>query len=630
MANIAVLVPRIKMLIQAEKMAKEMGMKLHKLQVIETQDSVQAARAAIEEGANIIVARGLQSNLIQRATNIPVIELRLTGQEQGLLIARAKKIINKEKPHIAIIGFKNMYSNTDHYEELYDIKLSTYIVDEMDEIQGAVESARDNDADLIIGGDSTNDIAYSLGIPAIFNEATEESVAEALRAAKKTAYAIDVEKQAASQIDSLFETTLDGIIRLDAKQCITAVNQIVRDTLGKTETELLGRHFSNYINGIDNDFIDAILSGDQSHDSTAAQIHNTQLMATAAPIKSGNEITGCVLTLRKMAELSQNNESRLHDMYIQGFVARGNFDYIERQSKKIRKCIHLANMYSLSRSPVVIYGEVGTEKELFAQAIHNNSARRNHPYVSVNCFDSSDEKQALFLFGNDEEKGALYSANFGTLHIGNIQNLTSQCQYRLYKLITQRSLIQNDITRSMSLDVRIVASSDVDLTISVKHGDFMKELYFLLQTFTIILPPLRDSQEDIKRLADKYIDEYIKKYSKYIVLTTGGIKALKDYEWKGNLIQLKQFCELLVLTAKKRTIDEGHIKELLINTYPDVALETNTERITVYKNPEALRIIDVLERHGGSRNKAAEELGISTTTLWRKIKKFGINENFNN
>lgn len=633
MANIAVLVPRDEMLRQTQQVAQEENIPIRYIKVIQTPDAVQEARTAITDGANIIVARGLQAYLIKMDTNIPVVEIRLTGQELGLLVLRAKELLKKERPHIAVIGYKNTYSSMRYFEQLYDIKLSTFYVTKMDELHTAVAKARKAGAELVIGGDVTIEAAEHLGMPSLFNEATEESIREALFVAAKAGFAIDVEKQANSQLDSILETSLDGIIRLDKGAKIVAANQVVKDVLGFSQQELLGRDFEDIMPFADTGFIKLILSGEERRGNSLAQLGSAQVRLTAAPVEVGGGITGAIVTLHQMGSVSSKSEARIHDMFLNGFVASANFSRIPRSSKKINRCIELAKMYALSRSPVVIYGEVGTEKETFAQTIHNNSARRNQPYVSVSCFEASEEKQAALLFGRSGaertgQDGALLSANSGSVHITDIHNMTPQCQYRLYRLISQRILIRNDINKAMSVDVRIIASTDKDLVLYVQKGTFRKDLYYQLQALVLTLPPLRENPEEIAHLAEQFIKKSMERYSKYIVLSGEALAKLEKYPWEGNLIQLEQFCEMLVLTANRRTLDEGYVGNLLSSLFPVVQAGEEGTRITVYRHPEALRIAQLLEKHNGSRSAVAEEMGISTTTLWRHMKKYGVGNKY--
>ena len=627
MANIAVLVPTDEMVGQMKQAATIRNVDIKHIKTVKTIDALQEARNMVSDGVNIIIARGLQAKLIKSGTNVPLVEIRNTSQELAMIVMRAKKIIKKEVPHIAVIGFDSAYGSMKHFEELYNIKLSTYFVDDVDQLHKAVGSAIDDKADIIIGGQKVLESAEHMGIPAIFNDSSEESMLEALFIAERMGYAIDIEKQTSAQIDSLLETSLDGIIRIDTLGRITAINQIVQDVTEKTEQELIGRTIDEIIDE-DSSFLDVILSGEKKNSIITINYNEKHLRLTCAPIEIGNKILGAIITIHQMGLVTKTSSKSTHVMFLNGFVATHNFSQIERKSMKMKKCIESAKTYAVIRNPVLIYGENGTEIEQIAQSIHNKSARRNQPFVTINCFETSEEKQAEILFGTDSETniGALLSANYGTIHISDIQNLSLQCQYRLYRLINQGTLIRNDINKAMNADVRVIVSTSEDLTLYAQRGDFRKDLYYLLQTFSIKIPPLRETKDDIKHLTEMYIQRSLEKYFKYIILSGDAMKKIQDYRWDGNILQLEHFCELLVLTAQKRTIHEGYVSNLLSELYPIVETSGSGSIVKVYQNPEALTISEALAKYAGSRSKVANELGISTTTLWRRMKKYGLGD----
>lgn len=633
MANVAVLVPRVEMQTQAEEVAAEMGFRLQEVQVIATPQAVSAARKAVESGAQIIIARGLQAAMIKRATQIPVIEIRLTGQELGLLVTRAKKMVGGEEPHLGVVGFKDNFANMDHFEELYGIKLSTYFVEDLEAVQQAVEQAVADGVELLIGGDFTLELAAQKGLPALFNQGTSESIRETFLIAEKVAFAIDLEKKAAAQFDSLLGTTLDGVLRLRADGSIVAANRIIQDYLARPESELQGQPIGAVIPALDEAFLTRLGEGEDEQYTSAVAVGEVQFLITAMAIELTDGAPGYLLNLHRMGGVTPEREGLRRDMLLSGFMAQGNFSQIRRSGKAVARCIELAKMYALSKSPVAIYGEQGTEVEILAQAIHNNSLRRNQPYVAVNCYDAAEENQSELLFGREGPggetvSGALAAANFGTIHIAEAERLTPQSQYRLLKVIEKGTLFRDDFQGSLDLDVRIIISAGVDLTELMAQGLFRRDLYDYLQALMLILPPLRQTPEAIASLTEIYLRENIDRYSKYVTLTEAAQAYLAAYPWPGNLLQLSQFCERLVLTATRRSLDAGYVEQLLTSLYPTVEVHENVGRVTVYRHPQAREIVELMEEHGGRRAAVAEALGISTTTLWRRMKKYGIAEKY--
>lgn len=634
MANIAVLIPREQNLKQAEKVIEEEGLDIFLVKVIETANAVYEARDAVEKGADIIVARGLQAKMIKQFTNIPVVEITFTGQELGLLVLKAKQVVKKKKPFIAFVGFKNMFSNMTYFEQLYDIKLGLYYIQSTDKIQSTVARAVNDGVDLIIGGDTTTKTASNMGIHTVYLDCTDDSIRESLHVASKMAYAADLEKYNNAQLETILNTSFNGIIKINMKREIIVINKVVEDILAKRSDEIAGIALEKVISDIDTEYIDDILEGRKDSFSTSIQFKGIALMVVVAPIQYDNNITGAILSCHKVVSRMKLENQVKREMYLHGYVAKSEFSKIPRNTKEMKQNIELGKLFSMSQNPVLIYGDTGTEKEIFAQCIHNQSTRRNGPFVSVNCSSMNEDMQIQALFGHVDSnceganlKGALETANFGTAYIQEIEHLSIQCQYRLYRAIKYKGLIQNDIEKSKTLDVRIIADAKKNLAGYVRKGLFREDLYYALSGLALELPSLKNRPEDIEYFVSEYIKKYMEIYSRYVVIPKDTMEVLKRYSWNGNMIQLENFCDRLVLTSNKRTIDAGVVENLLLQMYPVIREKDGEEKVLVFKHPEAAEIADLLEKYK-SRTETAKALGISTTTLWRRMKKYGLQNRY--
>lgn len=174
------------------------------------------------------------------------------------------------------------------------------------------------------------------------------------------------------------------------------------------------------------------------------------------------------------------------------------------------------------------------------------------------------------------------------------------------------------------LDVRLIAGTRTDLSVMVADGRFRGDLYYAIAGLSMELVPVRERPGDIARLINGYLQDFCTRNACYLKLSEGAMKVLCDYSWKGNEIQLENFCERLFLTTTKKVIDEGMVRHLLEILYPEVEEVDGEKRAVVYQAPEARKLIRLLEECGGNRRLAAQKLGISTTTLWRRLKKYGI------
>jgi transcriptional regulator with PAS, ATPase and Fis domain len=631
MSKIAILLPKEYMLEQARNVIREDELDIDILKVIKTSDSVYEARQAIEQGAEVVLARGVQAAFIRQYTNIPVAELTLTGQEIGLMIASAKKKVpDKKCPQIALIGFKNMFSDTTYADELFDIRLKFYDITAIEQAAEKVDLAIQEGADVLLGGDTVNALAAQKGIPAQFIDSTEESIRSAIGVAKKMILTAEAEKNFTAQFETVLDNSYNGILEIDENKEIMIVNRAGEELFHKKASQLEGTALEKVIPELEQRYIDDVLSGKRDSFMTSVYVAGVPMMLTAAPIQYENKIRGAIISLYRNASVRKNDADELHSYYLKGYVAHAHFSDIRITGKEMEYCVELSKMYALSKNPVLICGEDGTDKEKLAQCIHNNSSYKAGPFVAVNCSGMTEQMQVDRLFGNPDaedesmKKGALAIGDHGTIVISEIEKLSLLCQYRLYRAIRYDSLIQNDLERSQTLDNRIIAITGADLYQYVEQGRFRQDLYYLLNSLTVEIPPLRKRPQDIRAIVEDCRVRFTKRYARFPKIAEDAMEALAGFGWQGNEIQLESFCERLFLTSPKKTITSDYVYFLLDTLYPVKERISEDGTTVIYQHPEAARLTELLEKHQGNRSAVAKELGISTTTLWRRMKKYGV------
>ena len=231
MGKIALLVSREEMLYQAHNILQEKKFEISEMRAIQTQDAVMEARKSISNGASLIIARGLQASLIKQYTDIPVAEIVITAQEMALLIIRAKQILKKERPVIAVVGFRNMFCDMSYFDMIYDIELRTYFSPTSAELENVSLKAVQDQADLIIGGDTAVKVATEHEIPSLFLSTTEDSLRNAFVMAESMNYAMGMEKRNAAQFETVLDNSFNGVLRADADGHITGVNPVMENIL---------------------------------------------------------------------------------------------------------------------------------------------------------------------------------------------------------------------------------------------------------------------------------------------------------------------------------------------------------------------------------------------------------------
>ncbi len=629
MGKIVLLVPREEMLYLAHNILQEKKYAIAQMRVIQTENTVVEARNSIAAGADIIIARGLQASLIKQYTDVPVVEIVATAQEMALLVVKARQIVKKARPIIAVVGFQNMFCDMSYFETIYDIKLRTYFAANGSGLKEKAMEAVEDGADLMIGGDIAVETAKEADIPSLFLSITEDSLRTAFSMAESLDFAMGAEKRSTAQIETLLDYSFNGVVNMDRKGVITTVNPVMRDILGADGEQVAGRHITQVFSDIDRDKLSQVLEGKEESYSSFMQAGKTSIFAILAPVRVGNETEGAILTCHKVKQQSRSERRPQRDgaNRVQGLIARRNFSSIRQESGAMKECVHLARLYSQSEQPVLLLGETGTERRALAESIHNTGLCSEGPFLALSCAGLAREEQEEMLFGN---KGAVFLAEGGTLYLEDVETLSLKSQYGLYQLIRYKTG-SRDFARTMGFHIRVIASSILtpeDLGHLAFSGGFRQDLYYLFTGLVLRVPPLRERPEDLEQAIRDTVREACDQYSRYHVVTQGGMQCLKAYPWQGNLLQLETFLKRLILTAEKRSIDEILVRKLLRELFPSSAPVRMMPDGQGIGGPvaceEERQIRLALAAQGGSRERAAACLGISKATLWRKMKKYNI------
>jgi len=313
------------------------------------------------------------------------------------------------------------------------------------------------------------------------------------------------------------------------------------------------------------------------------------------------------------------------------------FKEIIGQSENIKDVLELVTRVAPLDSTVLITGESGTGKELIANAIHQRSERSDGPFIKVNCAAISEGLLESELFGH--EKGAFTGAHIqrlgkfelahqGTIFLDEVGDMSLATQSKLLRVLEQKELERVGGTRTLKVDIRVIAATNQDLSRAMKEERFREDLYFRLNVFPIELPPLRERKEDIPLLVDHFIEETNLKLGTCInSLSKDAMELLLGYQWPGNIRELKNIIERAatlaeedLITSKTITLSFKGPKER-----PDFGLpELPTSLGETVEKIERQLIINALQKTGGTQIEAAKILGINEKNLWKKIKKHKI------
>jgi two-component system response regulator AtoC len=290
---------------------------------------------------------------------------------------------------------------------------------------------------------------------------------------------------------------------------------------------------------------------------------------------------------------------------------------------------------------IMITGETGTGKELVADAIHYNSPRKNNPLIKINCAAIAETLMESELFGYEKgaytgavitKPGKFELAHKGTLFLDEVGEIPRDMQVKLLRVIQEQEFERVGGLRTIKVDVRIIAATNQNLLQQVQAGNFREDLYYRLNVFPIDVPPLRERKEDILPLVDYFMDKFNKKLGLSVAVDSEVKEMLLRYEWPGNIRELENLIERMMLLAQNNIITLQEIPGEF-KTAVDKAIITQTDNSKKpfkdfmrnhMENVERQMIIKCLEESGGNVTKAAKELGLSRKGLQLKMIKYGL------
>jgi Nif-specific regulatory protein len=292
-------------------------------------------------------------------------------------------------------------------------------------------------------------------------------------------------------------------------------------------------------------------------------------------------------------------------------------------SKVFTDMVQVAKKLASQDFPIYIEGAHGTGKKILARKIHFWSHRKDKSCVLIHCQAQSEAAIDLELFGKKGKPGALAQANNGTIILDGVSSLPMNVQAKLLRMMITGEAISADMEEVSRLNVRLIALSKDDLSEKVKKGEFKEELYYRLNTMSIKTANLKERKEDIKVLAENFLNMG-KSQEQAKILTHGALQKLNDYFWPGNIQELRNLMERSSAIVEGRYIDETHLPELKSEVIEEVKVEAPKFTEMALFDLEKKHIIDTLDHLNGNKTRAAKSLGITVKTLYNKLHSYGL------
>jgi two-component system NtrC family response regulator/two-component system response regulator HydG len=331
-----------------------------------------------------------------------------------------------------------------------------------------------------------------------------------------------------------------------------------------------------------------------------------------------------VLETRQLRRDNAMLRERLHEKH--------RFTNIIGESGELQAVFDVVKRAAPTKATVLVLGESGTGKELIAQAIHEESPRREKPFVKVNCAALSETLLESELFGHEKgsftgaagkREGRFELADGGTLFLDEIGDVTPALQVKLLRVLQQKEFERVGGTQTLKVDVRVVAATNKDLGAEVKAGKFREDLYYRLNVVSVTLPPLRKRKSDIPALVSHFIEKYNEAHGKTVKgLAPGTLNALLSYDWPGNVRELSNVVERAVVLSRENELTSDDLPATMRGPRPkDRSPETLIPGATLYEI-EREAILRTLEMVDGSTSRAADILGISVRKIQYRLKEY--------
>lgn len=635
MKPILIVAPHTKIEYTARKAADNYDDVTVKLALLDS--AIEVVKEAEKNEVEVIISRGGTANLIKKTVpSIPVIEIKVSPYD----LFNAINIAKKYGKNIYIIGFKNVIDQVQLLGPILDININAYQMENEEDgkryIRNLVSSGEKVDA--ILGGTLAENLALEYNIPTVFLETSTAAIDTSIKEAKRILKATRNEKEKSERFKSILQYINEGVISIDSDGKITTFNSAARKIMNISEREVIGLPIHEITS---HSKLIEVMEENKPILGQILHMGKAQVLANILPIVIKDKTVGAVATFQDISKIQEYEQRIRAKLLDKGHVAKYSFSDIIGNSDAMVKAIEKAKKYADNNGTILITGESGTGKEMFAQSIHLESPRKNGPFVAVNCAAIPKTLLESELFGYEEgaftgarkagKSGLFAEAHGGTIFLDEIGEIDIELQPRLLRVLQEREIRPVGSTKVIPIDIRIIAATNKNLLEQVEQGAFRSDLYYRLNILKLKIPALRNRKDDIELLSKYFVNKISAKYNKDVKLSSKAINKLKIYDWPGNIRELENVIESLVVLCDD-IITEDDFEEMMDQEQiKEQTKEQNNSFIDEYADTlEDIKkkyILKILSQCDNNQTLAAERLGISRTHLWRLINNYQDNSN---
>jgi len=575
--------------------------------------------------ADIIVARGITAIAIAlQKPSVHVVPINWSNADLLSALSQAKAA--SPDGHIGLITNEQLCEQ-EELATLVGLDVSVFQVTDQNDVLEGVSTLQKQGCTMFVGGLTMCRICEERNLPFIHVKTGYQAVVHAVNEAVGAARSLDRAQTRGNLLGTLLNNANYALLAIDSSGQIIAGNRQAENLFGKSPLEGLpveDVYFSSR-------WAEAFNSGNQKEELVT--INGQQCLVTQQPISMDEEKAGFLYTFQNAEAIRQTEHKIRTELNRKGLVARYSFSDIVTQNPHMQALVQKARRFSQVPGTVLLLGETGTGKELFAQSIHNASARAKEPFVAVNCAALPEQLLESELFGYTDgaftgaakggKAGLFELAHKGTLFLDEIAEMPIVVQAKLLRVLQEREVRKIGADMVIPVDVRIISAANNTIIDKVREGKFRLDLFYRISLLSLQLIPLRERLEDIGILFRHFVQQYCRRHTlKEPLLTEQAIAALNAFPWPGNIRELRNAAERLAIL---NTSDVVTVQEIDLLDIGSTSLRMHDEPLKQIRRKSKVSDEELYQQFltsGLSREAFAKQMGLSRTTLWRKFAAF--------
>ncbi len=584
---------------------------------------VMAARRALKDGARIIISRGGTARLIRQQLDVDVIEVKAS-------VYRTLSFLVEDttaQTRIAIVGYRQFMDIVEPVCDILGRRHQSFEIKDRLSFSSVVDEVKRWEPDVVIGDAVSFYWAKDYGLNAYLIESSMETIVDAFEQALLVLNNLNKQTANLDRLSAVINCTKEGALLVNTGGVIEEVNRQGCDILGTRRDQLLGSRFSDFLQSKE---LTSAFAGKQELRNSILQYKGKELAIDHIPVVSGDAmLSSAVVLFQQVARIRETDNAIRRKLVDTGFYAKYSFDDILHKSAAMRRLVERARQYGATNGNIIIVGETGTGKELFAQSIHNAGSLANGPFVAVNCAALSGSllESELFGYAPGAFTGALRSgkiglfelAQDGALFLDEFTEMDVFLQAKLLRALQTREIMRIGDSKVIPINVRIIAATNRQPMEAVESGKLRMDLYFRLNVLDLHIPPLREREGDVEYLFSRILEKRSRERGKAVPEVPANLlRAMRAYAWPGNVRELENYVEKFITlydisqhASLHTSLRAPHPHGLAAHPHAGSTLEEIT----------AAAVLRTYNQENGNISNTGKTLGIDRNTVKRWLKK---------